>query len=289
MLDWPVMAGGDRLWCSRCDSSCDGLFYWGYMADKRYYWLKLHRDFFKRHDIKIIEAQENGKDYLLFYMKLLTESIDHDGRLRFSDTVPYDEKMLSIITGTNIDIVRSAVPAFVTMGLMEIWDDGTFYMTIVQQITGSETDGARRQRLSRERKELQCHNTSQICHTELEKEIDKEKEIDIGKAKSPKHKYGEYKHVLLTDAQHSALLSEWGHDLLSDMIRKLDEGIQNKGYKYKDHNLTLRNWHKKDSKVTENPKQIKSRQWQHRTCTACYRDLLDEETECPVCGGKDFC
>ena len=33
---------------------------------KRYYWLKLKKDFFKRHDIKIIEEMDNGKDYILF-------------------------------------------------------------------------------------------------------------------------------------------------------------------------------------------------------------------------------
>ncbi len=33
-------------------------------GNKRYYWLKLKRDFFKRHDIRIIESQENGKDYV---------------------------------------------------------------------------------------------------------------------------------------------------------------------------------------------------------------------------------
>ena len=34
--------------------------------NKRYYWLKLEEDFFKRHDIKIIESMPNGKDYILF-------------------------------------------------------------------------------------------------------------------------------------------------------------------------------------------------------------------------------
>ena len=41
------------------------------MADKKYYWLKLKKDFFKRHDIQIIENMPNGKDYVLFYLKLL--------------------------------------------------------------------------------------------------------------------------------------------------------------------------------------------------------------------------
>ena len=80
--------------------------------DKKYYWLKLKRDFFKRHDIQIIEDMPNGKDYILFYLKLLCESVDHDGHLRFNDEIPYNEEMLATITRTNVDIVRSAVKVF---------------------------------------------------------------------------------------------------------------------------------------------------------------------------------
>ena len=47
------------------------------MSERRYFWLKLPTGFFKRHDIKILEAMDNGKDYLLFYMKLMMESLDH--------------------------------------------------------------------------------------------------------------------------------------------------------------------------------------------------------------------
>jgi predicted phage replisome organizer len=98
------------------------------MAEKKYYWLKLKRDFFKRHDIRIIEEMPNGKEYLLFYLKLLVESIDHEGELRFSDTIPYNEQMLSVITNTNIDVVRSAMKLFVELKMIEVQDDATIYM-----------------------------------------------------------------------------------------------------------------------------------------------------------------
>ena len=94
------------------------------MSEKKFYWLKLKKDFFKRHDIKIIEDMENGKDYILFYLKLLCESVDHSGSLRFSDTIPYSEKMLSTITGTNIDIVRSAMKVFTSLEMIEIQKNG---------------------------------------------------------------------------------------------------------------------------------------------------------------------
>lgn len=125
--------------------------------DKRFYWLKLKRDFFKRHDISVIESLPNGKDYVLFYLKLLCESIDHDGNLRFSDHVPYNEEMLSAITNTNVDIVRSAIKIFTELRMMEILDDGTYYMSEVHKMLGSaaDNDNANRQRRFRERqKEL---------------------------------------------------------------------------------------------------------------------------------------
>lgn len=113
---------------------------------ERYYWLKLKRDFFKRHDIRIIESMPNGKDYILFYLKLLCESIDHEGRLRFSESVPYNEQMLSVITDTNADIVRSAVKIFTDLGMMELMDNGTYYMHEVESMIGSETAWAEKKR-----------------------------------------------------------------------------------------------------------------------------------------------
>ena len=79
------------------------------MADKTYYWLKLKRDFFKRHDVRIIEAMPNGKDMVLFYLKMLCESIDHGGRLRFSDEIPYTPEMLASITETEKEVAKQAM------------------------------------------------------------------------------------------------------------------------------------------------------------------------------------
>ena len=125
------------------------------MAEGRYYWLKLKRDFFKRHDIVIIESMPNGKDYILFYLKLLCESVDNDGSLRFSDKIPYNEDMLATITRTNVDIVRNAINLFSELGMMEILDDGTFYMSEVERLIGSEsssTNAIRQKRFRENRK-----------------------------------------------------------------------------------------------------------------------------------------
>ena len=125
---------------------------------KKYYWLKLKKDFFKRHDIRIIEAMPNGKDYVLFYLKLLVESISHDGKLRFSETIPYNDDMLSTITNTNVDRVRTAVKIFTELGFMELFDDGTIYLRETNLMLGNETEWAKKKRDYRDSKALEITN-----------------------------------------------------------------------------------------------------------------------------------
>jgi len=154
--------------------------------DKKYYWLKLKKDFFKRHDIQIIESMPNGKDYLLFYLKLLVESVDHDGNLRFNDTIPYNENMLSTITNTNVDMVRSAMKIFVELKMIEVLEDKTIFMNEIQKMLGTETYWAEQKRKQRENdiKILgQCPQNvqavSNVSNLELDIDKDIDKEIDI--------------------------------------------------------------------------------------------------------------
>lgn len=167
---------------------------------KRYYWLKLKRDFFKRHDIRIIESMPNGKDYILFYLKLLCESVDHDGNLRFNEQIPYNEDMLATITNTNVDIVRSAINVFTQLQMMDILDDGTFYMNEVNKMLGSETEWAEKKRNYRESQKALVQKDSyedgekteednartkkDNVRQEIEKE--KEKELELEKEKETK-------------------------------------------------------------------------------------------------------
>jgi predicted phage replisome organizer len=153
---------------------------------KKYYWLKLKDDFFERDEIKIIESQQNGKDYINFYLKLLLKSVKSDGILKFRDSIPYNPEMLATITNCNIDTVQVAIKMFVELGLMEKWDDGTLFMLETQSMIGSETDSAERKRRQREREKNKSvtlshkgHSKSQQVtksHTEIE--IDKEIELD---------------------------------------------------------------------------------------------------------------
>lgn len=157
--------------------------------NKKYYWLKLNIDFFDREEIKLIEGMPNGKDYIIFYMKLLLKSTNTDGRLMFKDIIPYTDEMLATITNTNIDVVRSAVKMFIQLGLMDKLDDGALFMLETQNMIGSETEYARKKREYREKvKQGLLEDKAQdnietkkdIVRQEIEKEIelDKDKKIE---------------------------------------------------------------------------------------------------------------
>lgn len=175
------------------------------MADKRYYWLKLPKDFFKRHDIKIIKAMPNGKDYVLFYLTLLLESLTHDGQLRFSKTIPYNEDMLSVITDTNIDIVRSALKILQELHMVEILDDQTIYMTEVDKMLGGESWSAEKMRRFREKQSVTLESLPVTCDVELELE----KDIDTTRKKqSPcfDHAHKAYKCAAYLDGKIRELM-----------------------------------------------------------------------------------
>lgn len=144
---------------------------------KKYYWLKLKDDFFERDEIKIIESQKNGKDYINFYLKLLLKSVKTEGTLRFKDAIPYNLDMLSTITNCNIDTVSTAINTFITLGMMEKWEDGTLYMLEVQNMVGSETAGAERVRKHRLKntKPLHCNANVINCNIDIETETETEK------------------------------------------------------------------------------------------------------------------
>ena len=164
----------------------------------KFYWLKLKKDFFKRHDIRIIEDKQDGGKMVLFYLKLLCESVDHDGSLRFSDAVPYDNEMLASVTNTDKEIVDEAMNILKKLGMVKVEDDGTIIMCGVESMLGSETAWAEKKRTQRGQSEDKVRTMSTKCpqqkgtmsdkrkskSIEIEKEIEKEEEIDNDKSLS---------------------------------------------------------------------------------------------------------
>lgn len=215
---------------------------------KVYYWLKLEKDFFKRHDVRVLESLDNGKDYLLFYMKLLLESISHRGELRFSETIPYNEKMLSTITGTNIDIVRNAIKVFTELHLMEIWDDNTIYMNELKKMVGSETGFAREQRRVRAIKKEEARQLETMSHNNsisISNSLSNSNSLKEDRKDSVKEKKETKRFVKPTVEEIKEYIKQQNYNLDANYFYDYQEArdwVLSNGKKMKDWKAVIRTW-----------------------------------------------
>ena len=131
------------------------------MADgeKKYFWLKLPRNFFEKHYIKILRGKVSGEYpgntfgemLVVFYIWLLAECIDHEGKLRYSETKPYDEELLADVSGFPLSFVRKALTVYKNLELVTEESDKTLFLPKSLKMIGSESASAKRVREYRNR------------------------------------------------------------------------------------------------------------------------------------------
>lgn len=240
------------------------------MADaKKYYYMRLNESYFDSDEQVLLESMPDGYLYSNILLKLYLKSLKRDGLLMFNDRIPYNAQMIAHITRHQVGTVEKALDIFQQLGIVEILDSGAIYMLDVQNFVGKTTTEADRIRAYRAKIEARkqaenalpdapCTNvqdTPYICtpEIEIEKEIKIEKEIEIdtpsaaAPAKPVRHKYGQYKNVLLTDDDMTKLKAEFPKDW-NERIERLSEYIASKGAKYKNHLATIRAWARKEGK-----------------------------------------
>ena len=125
------------------------------MSDKKYFWLKLPRNFFDKHYVKMLMAKENGVNLTLFYIRLLTESIDHEGKLRYSESTPYNNTSIAEVTGFSPDFVENAMEVLAEMELAITDSDGTIFLPKSEKMIGSESGSAARVRRFRDKQKTE--------------------------------------------------------------------------------------------------------------------------------------
>ncbi|MFQ7653356.1 MAG: phage replisome organizer N-terminal domain-containing protein [Enterococcus gallinarum] len=236
---------------------------------KRYYWLKLKENFFEEDTIEWLEEQPNGKEYCLFYLKLCLKSLKTEGMLVRNVgnmMIPYDPESLAKLTNSSADTVKVAMDLFHKIGLIQIMDGGEIYLSQLNELVGSETEYAIQKRLQRA-KEDNVQKLSGKGRLELEKEIEKELDKDIEieketkKKNPPRHKYGEYKNVLLNDEQLEKLKEEFPNDW-EQRIDRVSEYCELSGKTYKNYLATIRAWARKDKQTPKKQARSYARQEQ---------------------------
>lgn len=151
---------------------------------KRYFWLKLHKDFFQRKEIKRLRKIAGGDTYTIIYLKMLLRSIMSEGKLYFDGLEEDFAAEVALDLDESEENVQITITYLLNSGLLEMRSDDEYYLPDTKNSTGCETAVAARVRRHREKqKALQCNTdvtqVKHLCNGEIEKEKEIDKEIDI--------------------------------------------------------------------------------------------------------------
>ena len=235
------------------------------MSDNRkYYYLKLKENYFDDDSIVLLESMQDGVLYSNILLKLYLKSLKHGGQLQLDEDIPYTAQMIATITRQQIGTVERALQIFLKLGLVEVLDSGTFYMSNIELLIGQSSTEAERKRAARlQNKALSALRTSGGHLSDIrppEIELEKEKEIEIKReiekvrpeTGHPSHTYGHYQNVFLTDGELADLQANFPA-VWEQYIEKLSEYMASTGKRYQSHAATIRRWAGEDAKKTVTP------------------------------------
>lgn len=159
------------------------------MAQNRYFWLKLHDDFFTSKRIKKLRKLAGGDTYLIIYLKMQLKALKTDGLLTFTGLESDIAEEIALDIDEEADNVRVTLSYLLSCGLAETNGTSDVFLPYTIENTGSEGSSAKRVRDFRARQALQCNTdetqVKRLGNGEIEKEIETEKEIKIEKKKKP--------------------------------------------------------------------------------------------------------
>jgi predicted phage replisome organizer len=234
------------------------------MADVK--WIKITTDIFDDEKVLLIESLPEADSIIVIWFKLLclAGKQNNSGVFVMGNSMPYTDQMLATIFRRKESTVQLALQTFQQFGMVEIIDG---VITIPNWEKHQNLDQmeklkeANRKRVAKHRekqKALSGNVTGNVTVTECNA-IDKirleEDKIEIREEENIKkirHKFGEYKNVLLSDEDVEKLKTEFPTDWVA-RIENLSSYIASTGKKYKNHLATIRNW-ARNEKQQEKPK-----------------------------------
>jgi predicted phage replisome organizer len=120
---------------------------------KRYFWLRLHDDFFRSVRIKKLRRMAGGDTYVIIYLKMQLKAMKTDGILTWRGYEQDFVDELAIDLDEEPDNVRVTLAYLLSCGLAETEDKVNFFLPYAVENTGSEGASAQRVREFRARKE----------------------------------------------------------------------------------------------------------------------------------------
>ena len=150
---------------------------------KRFYWIKLKDSFMTSDAVDFLMGQKDGANYVVLYQMLCLKTINTDGKLerRIGEVIiPYDEAKIQRDTKYfTIDTIRVALNLYKALGLIYADQNGTLCLTDHENLVGSETDYAEKNRRIRAKEKalLTGHNVSTDVSNDVSENVSTEIEI----------------------------------------------------------------------------------------------------------------
>ena len=218
-------------------------------------WIKIVTNIFDDEKIKYIETLPNGDETIVIWFRILclAGKSNSGGLLMMTDRIAYTEEMLASIFQRDIMSIRLALKIFEDLEMIEQFDN-KIYLTNWKK--HQSLDALEKKKIYDKEYQKKKRNEKLIVNksydnrttvvenriTDIELDIDIDKEIKNKDIKPKKNVYGEFKNVKLTDDEYKKL-EEKG--LLND-IEKLSSYIESKGVRYKSHYATILVWNSKN-------------------------------------------
>lgn len=237
-------------------------------------WIKLSTTMFDDEKIQLIQAMPEADAVIVIWVRLLALAgkTNDDGLIYIQRNMPYTDEMLATLFGKNVNTVRLALNTLSSFNMIDISNEG--FMAITnwekhQNVEGMEKireQNRLRAKKHYEKKKLKNSNVSLTLSNATDIDIDKELDIEIDKdikrekkkkpaskkPPLPRHKYGEYQNVLLTDDQLAKLKEEFPD--WEQRIENVSSYCESTGKTYKNYYATIKSWAKKDKQQQQKGK-----------------------------------
>lgn len=238
------------------------------MADIQ--WFKISNDFFGNRKIKNIKRMRTGDKLIMNWLRTLciASKINDNGLIYITPTKAYSIEELAGEFECKLSIMEQSLAVFQEYEMISI---NKGFITVLNWEKYQNVQGLDRirnqtnERVKRHREKLKSNERVTLHETlsnatdknRIDKNIkdkdfkDKDKEVksvtsvtplqtSSAKAPSLKHKYGEFKHVLLSNSEYEKLIEQYPN--YEVLIKVLDEAKEMKGYKYKNDYLAIKKW-----------------------------------------------
>lgn len=133
------------------------------MSERRYYWLKLHENFFRQKSVTFLRRKPNGDTLVIAYLEMMLATLESGGKLTYSFFEPTIEEEIAYQINEPLEVVKEVLKLLTAHHLAERVENDengpTIYLKEAITAMGTEGSSAKRVRELRKKRQTDCGTT----------------------------------------------------------------------------------------------------------------------------------